>query len=179
MTMIARNVLLLAALSTTWACSSGSGPVDLGDARTGEKLEDYAAVWEGYVEAHDFADGSDKVRLSVDASGNGSLEIGDTARLPAPTTPDLPYPPNSSPYQRLENLFPGISYPISTATIESARLQFSVNPWEVDRDWCALLTSYLVPEGPWPYGCLPVYSVNRSMPDGPCSYGTAEISPLS
>ena len=182
MNMIARNVLLLTALSSTWACSSESAPVDIGDSRTGAKLEDYAAVWEGYVEAYDFADGSDKVKITLDASGNGTLEIGDTARWPVATNPDVGYPPGPGMSDRFENalvagvfaqavskLFPGIIYPVSSATVEAARIRFSVNPWESERDWCALQTSYPVQKPSAPYGCLP--TANISNPSvGECFY---------
>lgn len=140
-----RGLCLWAALSSAWACSSGSAPVDIGDGKIGEKLEDYAAHWEGYAEAYDFADGSDKVRLTLDAAGNGRLEIGDSAPLPKATEPDVGYPAAYSGEPTLEQfstLFPGFAYTISTATVESARIRFSLNPWQIERDWCALQTPY-------------------------------------
>ena len=177
MIMNARNVLLLAACSTTWACSSGGEPIDIGDGKKGDKLEDYAAVWEGYVEAHEFSDGSDKVKVTLDASGDGSLEIGDTAHWPAATNPDVGYPPVSVTtglFYPAEKLFPGISYPISGATIELARLRLSVNPWEVVRDWCALQTSYAHATGPSPYSCLPAPVYENPGPG--CRYGSPATS---
>jgi len=153
--------LVLAALSTTWACSSGSAPVDIGDSRTGQNLDDYAAVWEGYVEAARFADGSDRVKVRLDASGNGSLEIGDSGALPTATNGDIGYPATFDGTQgQVESLFPGASYPITGAIVESKRLRFSVNPWEVERDWCSLQTSYAVVEGTETrYRCVPGHQV--------------------
>ncbi len=146
MTMIARNGLSLAAvLATGWACSSAGTPVDIGDGRTGQKLEDYAAHWVGYAEAHDFADGSDQVKLTLDASGNGTLEIGDSPPLPIATDPNVGYPPSFTGmdiFDQFTYLFPGFAYAINPATVESARIRFTLNPWQVARDWCALQTSY-------------------------------------
>jgi hypothetical protein len=169
MKMIARNVLLLAAFSTLWACSSGNAPVDIGDSRTGEKLEDYAAVWEGYAEAYNFSDGSDKVKLTLDAAGNGTLEIGDSAPLP-PLNPDpnVGYPGGYLNLPNLENLVPGFPYPIAPATVELARIRFSADPYEIESDWCALQTSYASAKISAPDGSGPLY---RCIPDGSGSGG--------
>ena len=158
MKMIARNLLLLTAASAFWACSSESSPVDIGDSRTGEKLEDYAAVWEGYAEAHDFADGSDHVKVTLDAAGNGTFEVGNSAPLPPMTDREaLPY---SEQLNATIDPAPGGSYPIRVATVESARIRFSINPREIDRDWCALQTSYpyAFPNGVTLYSCIPMGS---------------------
>ena len=184
--MIARNVLLLAVLSGVCACSSGSEPVDIGDGRTGQKLEDYAAHWEGYAEAYDFSDGSDKVKVTLDELGNGTLEIGDTPLFAPATNPDVAYPPTYK-RQQFESLYPGISYPIRAATVESARIRLSVNPWEVERDWCAFQTSYAMPSGysyPDPdgiatgYRCGPFRAVAAGANGEACVYtgdGTPEM----
>src|SRR4051812_34615530 len=102
MSGVARNVLLLVALASPFACSSATSrtseePIDIAKGRIGERLEDYAAHWEGYAEANSFADGSDKVRITLDASGDGTLEIGDSAPMPPATDPSVGYPPSSGP----------------------------------------------------------------------------------
>jgi len=143
MIKMAKDVFLLAAaLSTGWACSSAQTPVDIGDGRTGERLADYAAQWEGYAEAYNFADGSDKVKLSLDSSGNGTLSIGDSPALPIATDPDVGYPVSvDSSFYQFTGLFPGFAYAVDTATVESKRIRFTVNPWQVERDWCELQTT--------------------------------------
>jgi hypothetical protein len=147
MIKMTQNVFLLAVLFSAGACSSGEKPVDIGDGRTGDKLEDYAAHWEGYAEAHNFDDGSDKVRIILDTLGNGTLEIGDSPALPIATDPDVGYPLNYDPQEKsIRNLLAGFSYPVS-ATVASARVRFSINPWDLERDWCALQTSYPVAVG--------------------------------
>lgn len=168
MIKMARNSLLLAAFSSVVGCSSANAPVDIGDSRTGEKLEDYAAHWEGYIEANKFADGSDKVRLTLDASGNGTLEIGDSPALAPATDPDAYYPRSDG---RVDLPSPGFAYSIHAATVESARIHFSSNPWEFEQSWCALQTSYdwgVVDEsGAHFYQCNPHGSL-ESPADGSC-----------
>jgi len=184
MTIKVRNAVLLAAVSSVWGCSSGNAPVDIGDGKTGQKLEDYAAVWEGYAEAYSFADGSDKVKLSLDALGNGTLTLGDSAPLPVATNGDIGYPPALRPgapspaNDQIANLFPGFAYPINTATVESARIRFSANPWEIEHDWCELQTPYpsLPLGGLPPYSCLPyVSSWTVGTPTCAYDYGTGDV----
>ena len=76
------------------ACG-GEGPVDIGNDVTGERLEDYVASWDGYAEAFDFGDGSDRVRIELDANGEGSLTWVIPPLRPSPTrTPGtIPGPP--------------------------------------------------------------------------------------
>ncbi|HYQ01813.1 MAG TPA: hypothetical protein VER96_24235 [Polyangiaceae bacterium] len=146
MTKVARNAFLFAtALATGWGCSTENQPVDIGDSYTGEHLQDYSGEWEGYAEAYDFADGSDKVRLELDASGNGTLEIGNSPALPVATDPDVGYPPGYpliSGFDPYTNLFPGFAYAFDPATVESARIRFTLNPWQVARGWCEMQTPY-------------------------------------
>ena len=73
-----------------------AGAVNIGNTTAvGSQLSDYAATWDGYAEATTFSDGSDHVRLTIDASGQGSLVVGDSAPLPAPTDPTVGYPPGA------------------------------------------------------------------------------------
>ena len=58
--------------------------------KTGATLGDYAASWEGHVEAYTFPSGSDRVRLTLDSSGNGTLVLGeDWVPWPAPFSPSI------------------------------------------------------------------------------------------
>jgi hypothetical protein len=173
-----RSGLLLVVLAGTSACSSagsssgsGSGePVNIVEGRIGERLEDYAAEWEGYAEANSFADGSDKVRITLDASGDGTLEIGDSAPMPPATNPNVGYPLKSRPEVDIviQLLFPGVSYPISAATVESARIRFWINPWDVERDWCALQTSFPVTGSVHSHLCVSASTGQRSFSTSTC-----------
>ena len=118
---------LLAA--AVFGCSSKSD-VDIGDDRSaslGASQSDYAGTWEGYAEAYTFLDDTDRVRLTLDSTGNGTLELGnDRPGLPAPD-------PDSAPpgWQLMGNssVDPGllIGYPftVTGATIESTRIKLT------------------------------------------------------
>src|SRR5262245_9474401 len=71
------------------ACSGGDPTVTT----SGNQVSDYAATWDGYAEAFTFEDGSDRVRLTIHANGEGTIEVGDSAPLPPPTDPNVGYPP--------------------------------------------------------------------------------------
>src|SRR5450432_936374 len=87
-------VALLCGAGFSAACSGG-GAVNIGNtAVIGSQLSDYAASWDGYAEAYTFMpDGSDRVRLTIDANGQGTLEVGNAALLPPPTDPNVGYRP--------------------------------------------------------------------------------------
>ena len=130
------------------ACAD-SKPVDIGDNRPavplGASLSDYAGAWEGYAEAYEWNDGSDRLRITLDADGNGALEVGESAELPAPD-PDTSYPPGSSDYYDAlmitdaHPLIAGFSYTIADATVSSNRIQLGASTGELYSEWCALQT---------------------------------------
>ncbi|HET7545697.1 MAG TPA: hypothetical protein VFK05_37775 [Polyangiaceae bacterium] len=165
MITIARGALLLAALSASFACSSGEAPVDIGDGRTGEKLEDYEGRWEGYVEANNFADGSDKVRLTLDAAGQGTLVLGNDHEYPPASDPNVLYPPGVT-LNTFGDLLPGYPYPTLLPKVDSDRIRFSINHYVVESDWCALQTPYEF--FPGDYRCAPNGSTSGD-PAGDCT----------
>ena len=73
---------LLCGAGFSLACSGG-GAVNIGNTNVvGSQLSDYAATWDGYAEAYNFMpDGSDRVRLTIAANGQGTLEVGNAALL--------------------------------------------------------------------------------------------------
>ena len=106
---------------------------------TGARLSDYAGSWDGYAEAFKFEDGSDRLRIQLDGSGNGVLEVGDSDPLPEPDS-TTGYPPSAGGPFAVEPpglLFPGFSYPISGATVQDSRIQFSLTSVDVYAEWCA------------------------------------------
>jgi len=138
----------LAALLACTAC--GGGPVDLGEnkpAKTGEKLGDYAASWDGYVEAYLFESGTDRVRLTLDENGNGYVLLGDVPELPPATDPEVGYPPQavdpldvqSAPSGFVE----GFRYPAHAARAQERRLQLGLFQPDLFADWCAMQTPLL------------------------------------
>jgi hypothetical protein len=106
--------------------------VDIGGGRTGERLSDYADQWSGYAEGFTFGDGSDAIRIVLDADGSGVIEVGDSPP-PAPSPAAGSRPPG-----RFGEPLPtaGVSYPISGAQLEAKRLRFSISLAEAYREWC-------------------------------------------
>ncbi len=130
-----------------FGCSSESD-VDIGDGRSGERLSDYASVWVGYAEAHEFADGSDRVRITLDSEGNGALIVGDASEPVA----DAEHPPVPG----ADGLVPGFPYTIKAASVADSRLSFRAQPNESFTPFCELQSPVLFdPAVPDNYRCLP------------------------
>jgi hypothetical protein len=162
-----RKSVVLPLVFALSACSSD--PVDIGDDRvvkTGEKLSDYAAVWEGYAEAYEFDSGSDRIKLTLDENGAGTLEVGDAPPIPAATDPDLDYPVGTGgatgPNVGLRS---GYAYGVLDASVEVRRLRLGIDLYELYGDWCAMQTPYVDQYGA--YGCLPNGSISNNF-DGTC-----------
>ncbi|HYO97412.1 MAG TPA: hypothetical protein VER33_23030 [Polyangiaceae bacterium] len=145
--------LLLAATTQMFACSGGD-KVDLGDddktpsASLGSSLSDYAGSWAGYVEAFQFADSTDRIRVVLDANGAGHMEAGDDAPpLPEPDANE--FPPGwiqeqpGAPQPSAGYMVPGYEYPVVNARVASLRIQLETGTLEMFRGWCELQTPVL------------------------------------
>ena len=151
-----KNVRTRALLALLWcagiplACSGG-GAVNIGNTNAvGSQLSDYAATWDGYAEAYTFMpDGSDRVRLTIAANGQGTFEVGNAALLQPPTDPNVGYPPGEPDPVIGPN--PGLSggalYPIYAARVQENRIQAGLKPNDYYGAWCTLQTPYRVLEG--------------------------------
>lgn len=148
--MKTRGLVLCGVLAAVSGCSS-KDEVDIGDenaAKTGERLSDYADVWEGYAEAYEFADGSDKLRIVLDAEGNGSLVVGDSAEPVVDA--EHPWRPGQ------DGLVPGFRYTVRAASVAASRLTFSAQRSESFADFCELQTPFPAdPRMPDAYFCVP------------------------
>jgi hypothetical protein len=135
---------LVAAIVAISGCSDD--PVSLGGAVAVDRsaLSSYAAVWEGYVEAHTFRSGSDRVRLVLNEDGQGTLTLGEGVPRPMPTDADDPFPDLHSVEIRV--LFEhgpqeGFAYEIASGLIEEDRLRARTTPTNVYGEAaCALQT---------------------------------------
>jgi hypothetical protein len=145
------------------ACASNK-PVDLGDDKTGTTAQGLAAYegdWDGYVEAYKFESGSDRVRITLDAEGHGTIEVGDAPEIPPFTDPNVGYPPTDpgDPYvdSKLYILpHEGYGYPVGDAAVRRGRISFTFWGTDLQKDWCEAQTSYVVGGGSDPfYSCLP------------------------
>jgi hypothetical protein len=169
--MMRRGIPLLLALFTTPFACSNQGQVDIGDP-IGSNLVDYAGNWDGYAEAYMFHYGnSDRVRLSINPDGVGTMEVGDAALLPAPTNPDVGYPPVPSVdpmFGIIGTLRDGVEYPVHDAAVESSRIRFKVNTFDMYGPWCEIQTPTLLASGS--YSCADSSNVTglASSPDGNC-----------
>jgi hypothetical protein len=138
---------VLSAISTL-ACGGG-GDVNIGDGdgeptqSLGASLVDYGGSWEGYVEGHTFPDGTDRVRLTLDAEGNGTLMLGnDTDPLPAPD-PDAAPPGWGDATTIPHSILVGYPFEIASATLESKRIKLATHEPEPYQEWCNLQTPVL------------------------------------
>jgi hypothetical protein len=158
-----RNVSLSSVAAISIACSGAPhDTVDIGNrdvAVLGEKLSDFAGSWEGYAEAYDFEPSSDRIHLTLDAEGNGSVRFGDSALPPLPSDPMTVYPPDTGFYQAGRSISqyliqsqPGFEYPVHSLTLTERRLRFETQPADMIDPWCALEPSVLVSDTP-SYGC--------------------------
>jgi hypothetical protein len=163
--MNVKRIAIIIATTFGAAACGAQDPVDLGHdepAKTGEFLSDYAASWDGYVEAYAFASGTDRVRLVLDENGEGYLQLGDVPLLDPPSDPDVGYPPGvdySFPAASLAGTMEGFQYTALAASVQNRRIQFAVYGQELYADWCALQTSYYQPmesqAGEAIYSCIP------------------------
>lgn len=142
-----RLSLIVTLTAACWGCAEES--VSIGDenetAYTGAELSHYAAEWDGYAEAFDFEPSSDRIRLTLDENGEGTLEFGDENPLPPPTDPDVGYPPgyDGSPGARTRTLIPGFRYSVQGVGVIDSRIELGILPDELYSDWCSLQTPIL------------------------------------
>jgi len=128
------------------AACSGGGAVNIGNtAVIGSQLSDYAASWDGYAEAYTFTpDGSDRVRLTISANGQGTLEVGNLALVAPPTDPNVGYPPGNEDTKETPTppVWEGVLYPIYGAQVQTNRIQVGIKPNDYYAAWCALQTPF-------------------------------------
>jgi hypothetical protein len=154
------------------AVDGGKAAVDGANTVVGSQLSDYVATWDGYAEAYSFSpDGSDRVRMTIGANGQGTLEVGNEPMLLPPTDPNLGYPPEITDNS---GMYEGFLYPTHAAAISANRIQLGIDSFDVYTAWCALQTpvlvnAFLLPDGGTQrfYGCLPNWGTGpNSAPDG-------------
>ena len=94
-------------------------------------------------------DGSDRVRLTIAANGQGTFQVGNAALLPPPTDPNVGYPPGQPIPLEVANtaLSGGVLYPLDGVQIQENRIQAGLKPNDYYGAWCALQTPYYILTG--------------------------------
>lgn len=153
MKTICSLISLVTCVSALSACASNK-PVDLGDDKTSttaQGLAAYEGAWDGYVEAYKFASGSDRVRITLDAEGQGTIEVGDAPAIPPFTNPNIAYPttdPTTDLNAFLEvqasdtHPHEGYGYPVGDAAVRGGRISFTFWATDLQKAWCEAQTSY-------------------------------------
>jgi hypothetical protein len=161
------------------ALGCGTKTVDIGDDRDpaliGSSLSDYQGIWIGHVELAAWNDGTDAVRLQLDAQGNGVLEVGLGPELEPPVAQDA-YPryfDYMATYSYLIGPITGFSYPIAGAVVESKRIRWATSTAELYREYCDLQTPTFVNEASG-YNCTGYSTYSGGGPT--CTVSTGEVT---
>jgi hypothetical protein len=144
--MNVKTVVVLAGLGVLVTACSSDSMIDIGDGSTSQGLSAYAASWDGYAEAYQFGDGSDRVRITLDSNGDGQVRLGNTELLGSPSPGD-PAPAWDAPTET------DFAYAI-TAHLQDERLRFDVDLSQRYQAWCELQTPVpFSPQYPGVYAC--------------------------
>jgi len=172
------------ALLLTLAAGCTASKVDIGDGTApppgvlGASLTDYAGTWDGYAEAFTWNDGSDRIRITLDANGAGTIRLGNAPDL-APPDPDRAYPAsrgNLHPMDVLPLLIAGYGYPVLDAQVDSRRIRFNTTPHVMFEQWCSMQAVY-----PWfsEFACVPGLSIGQAdRNSAPVCRGNVSDDPL-
>jgi hypothetical protein len=181
--LAAKLVWLLPLTVAPGACSTDA-PVDIG--HDVAKLSDYAANWDGYAEAATFPKGgSDRVRLRLDDTGEGTLEIGDAPRVPVPTQAEGGYllddvdNKGAGGAGGASGAFrDGFQYPVHQARVEAGRIRFGIDPLDLYGAWCKFVSPVVNETAPSGYACG-ASGGSRSLDKSPneCEFQTASGDP--
>lgn len=165
---------IVAAIAAISGCSDD--PVSLGGAVAVDRsaLTSYAAVWEGYVEAHTFRSGSDRVRLVLNEDGQGTLTLGEGVPRPMPTDADDPFPDLESIFVEMlltDKFHEGVEHEIASTLVEDDRLRAHTEPTNIYGDAACALQTPVEPaceqEG-CPYTCSSTQPGGYIHRDGRC-----------
>jgi hypothetical protein len=137
-------------LWVSWLSSVGcvsDEKVNIGDddkpSALGAALSDYAGDWQGYAEAYQFTDGTDSVRLTLNARGEGSWYFGRSALL-APPDATRGWPGFDQPRDTGDLVVTGFNYPVHDPRIEERRARLDAHSSDLYAEWCTLQTPHPV-----------------------------------
>ena len=139
-----RNAVVVLFGVSVSACAS-TERVNIGDDVTpgvvGESLSDYAGAWKGYAEAHEFNDGTDAVRITLNSQGDGTIKLGAVDSLPAPDPAQGPPGGYDGPVEdatKVDLFYAGFAYPVHQAQVEDRRIRLVAQSSDIYGEWCGL-----------------------------------------
>lgn len=114
-------------------------------------------TWSGWVENHQFNDGSDAVVMTFTDGDplEGHITFGDWSAPPPAMDPDDGYPPD--PYyipEGTSSIVPGFVYSARNASLTGRRLQFDIVYDELWARWCELQTPVADDDDAGVYRCI-------------------------
>jgi hypothetical protein len=149
---------------------------DAEDASTPDPTTFYG-TWTGYVEAYQFPDGSDSVRVTIGPAPKGSppslalaarIVVGDAPVVPPPTNPDIG-PFSTSDAAALADSLEGIPLTGVSVDYEDGGLAVGVTFEQYRAIFCSIQTRIYgqQPDGAGPpYGCLPPWPSTMNSVNG-------------
>jgi hypothetical protein len=180
MTTLKRLIAIVPLAVSLNACGGDNQKVDLGNdgkpGSTAQGLAAYEGTWDGYAEAYHFDQGSDRVRVTLDSAGNGTIRLGDAPEFAPFSNPAIGYPEGlayNDPDVKFSRsqVHEGFAYPVLDAKVESGRLHFAFWDTDIVKAWCEAQTSYpdlgYVPPAVG-YVCNPAGDNSYSWNDGVC-----------
>jgi hypothetical protein len=125
----------------------GAESVDMGD----NDPDTLAGTWVGSLLYEVFLTNPQTLRLEIDATGHGTLLVGDTP-LPPPTNPAVGYPPEAQADAGeatglLLHLYDGVTYPTENVQVSGTNLSFAVDAMHAFDPWCRLQVPFFADGG--------------------------------
>jgi hypothetical protein len=119
-------------------------------------------TWSGYVENHQFDDGTDTIQITIDSEQGGLVtgvvSFGDRTPYPPATDPDATYPPGqpeSFGGPLWGEPLTGFAFTIRDGQYDGSRLRFSVSQYDLWAGWCSLQTPIFDDYNGDGYSCVP------------------------
>lgn len=143
------------AFGLAWLAFGCAGEaVDLGPGPTSPEMS-LAGTWRATLTSGALASSPKPLRLELDATGNGTLLVGD-AELPLPTDPSIGFPPEAeidaaeATGQRV-HLYDGVSYTLGSVHASGGHLSADIDALQSFGPFCAIQAPLMTTSG---YHCL-------------------------
>lgn len=179
---LALSTLVVFGTLSAGGCSQGKEVIgDQTSSQNKAGLAAFAANWDGYIQAYYFADGSSRLRITVNEEATGTIRFSDAPLLPTPTDPNVKFPPDfpmcqsgCSPISALPDVWGGFEFSLNSVRVEAERLRATATNKEVFAQWCSLQTphQYVDNSGYSCATCATNYGVDDATVKDTCSVGS-------